>query len=200
MVCIFCVVGSAAIQPAMGQETGADPTITLTVQNEPLGEVLDEIARETGYRFVLNPKWQDHPVSAAIAGLPMEQGLKRLLRSLNHTIVWESDRLITIQVFGKAEPIRSGPAVSFSAPPQPELNEAEPPVEPDRPSEEDGQPTDEGAETTESDLPDGNRSTPEPVADDSNPEQVDPQAPSKEPSESPPSAADETPDALQVTE
>jgi hypothetical protein len=33
-----------------------------------------------------------HPVSATIDNLTLEQGLKRLLRSLNHTIIWEADK------------------------------------------------------------------------------------------------------------
>ena len=102
----------------MAQDAPADPLISLTAKNEPLGEVLETITRDTGYRFNLNRKWNDHPVSATIGNLPLEQGLKRLLRSLNHTIIWEADKIITIMVFGKADPGRSGPVISFQSPPQ----------------------------------------------------------------------------------
>jgi hypothetical protein len=83
---------SVAIHPAAAQNVTGDPLISLTVQNEPLGDVLADITRDTGYRFNLNRKWQDYPVSATIDNLTLEQGLKRLLRSLNHTIIWEADK------------------------------------------------------------------------------------------------------------
>ncbi len=105
---------------AMAQEKEADPVISLTVKDEPLADVLDTISEETGYQFHLSPAWQSHPVSATIINLPLEKGLKRLLKSLNHTIIWESDHTIVIKVFGKSEKGSSTNAISFSQPPQPE--------------------------------------------------------------------------------
>lgn len=130
---IFCLIallgtGSQAIHPAMALEATPDPVINLTVKDKPLGEALDAISQATGYRFNLNPQWQGHPVSVAITDLPLEKGLKRLLRSLNHTIIWESDKTVTIVVYGKTEPGRPG-AVSFSAPPHSEPQEVEPIIE-----------------------------------------------------------------------
>ena len=110
IVCFFCFTGSVAIHPAMAQNATNDPLINLTAQNKPLGDVLETISRDTGYRFNLNGKWKAYPVSATINGLPLEKGLKRLLRSLNHSIVWESDKIVTITVFGKADPGRGSVA------------------------------------------------------------------------------------------
>jgi len=113
----------------MAQDASTDPRISLTAKNEPLGDVLETISRDTGYRFNLDRKWQDHPISAAIDNLPLEQGIKRLLRSLNYSIVWESDRTVTIMVFGKADPSSSDNTISFSSPPQTYQEEAEPTAE-----------------------------------------------------------------------
>jgi hypothetical protein len=124
-LCLFILPGSVvvAVRPAVAQE---NPRISLTADNEPLGDVLDTISQDTGYRFNLDSKWQDHPVSATIGGLTLEQGLKRLLRSLNHTIIWDADRTVTIMVFGRADPARPGSAISFAEPPQvyPEAGDA----------------------------------------------------------------------------
>ncbi|GAB6909316.1 hypothetical protein DESC_970037 [Desulfosarcina cetonica] len=125
---VFLVIVGIAGFSAMAQkqEAAKEPLITLSVKDEPLGDVLDTITAETGYQFKLNEQWQDWPVSATIGSLPLEKGLKRLLRSLNYTIVWESERTLSIMVYGKAEPGGSGPAVPFRAPPPVEQEMAEP--------------------------------------------------------------------------
>jgi hypothetical protein len=123
----------------------ADPLISLTVHNEPLGDVLASLTRDTGYRFNLNRKWRTHPVSATIGNLTLEQGLKRLLRSLNHTIIWEADKTVTIMVIGKADPSRSGPAISFKAPPRSEPEETESSIETDEPPADEPDPADAAA-------------------------------------------------------
>ena len=147
--CLFCLIGSAAIHPAMAQDTTADPLISLTAQNEPLGDVLETISRDTGYRFNLNGKWKAHPVSATINDLPLEKGLKRLLRSLNHSIVWESDKLVTITVFGKADPGGTDSAISFPSSPQTDQEEIEPAVEVELAPADEPEPADAGAEAAE---------------------------------------------------
>ncbi|MDX2452548.1 hypothetical protein [Desulfosarcina sp.] len=174
ILCIFCFVGSAAIHPAMAQEATADPMISLTAQNEPLGDVLETITRDTGYRFNLNGKWKAHPVSATINDLPLEKGLKRLLRSLNHSIVWESDKLVTITVFGKADPGGTGGAISFSSPPQNYQEEIEPPAEIEPASTDDPEPADAGAEAAETEGAAAEEANREPGEDASAPEAVIP--------------------------
>lgn len=73
--CFFCSVGGVAIHPAMAKDATADSQISLTAQNEPLGDVLETLTRDTGYRFNLNGKWKAYPVSATINGLSLEKGL-----------------------------------------------------------------------------------------------------------------------------
>ncbi|WP_372677177.1 hypothetical protein [Desulfosarcina sp.] len=152
IVSFFWFVGSAAIDPSMAQDSTAEPLISLTAQNEPLGNVLETITRDTGYRFNLNGKWNQHPVSATINGLALEKGLKRLLRSLNHSIVWESDKIVTITVFGKADPGNTGSAISFPSPPQTYQEETEPAIEPEPASADDPEPADAGAEAAETEA------------------------------------------------
>lgn len=118
IVCLLTFFVSVALHSVLALDGPPEPLISLTVTDEPLGDVLDTINRETGYQFNLDRKWQDHPVSASINNLPLEQGLRRLLRSLNHSIIWESDKILTIMVFGSADSLRPGAAISFGSPPQ----------------------------------------------------------------------------------
>jgi len=147
IVCLFPFWGSVTIYPAMALDDPSEPLVSLTAKDEPLGDVLDTLARETGYQFNLNRKWKDHPVSATINRLPLEQGLKRLLRSLNHSIIWEADKTVTIMVFGKADPLRPGSAVSFGSAPQAVPEDPEPPAEMEEPTAEASGTADTGDET-----------------------------------------------------
>jgi hypothetical protein len=174
ILCLFWFVGGAAIHPAVAQDATTDPLISLTAHNKPLGDVLETIARDTGYRFNLNGKWKDHPVSATITGLPLEKGLKRLLRSLNHSIVWDSDKIVTITVFGKVDPAGTDSVISFSSPPQTVQEENGPAVETEPVPADDPEPADAGAEAAEAEAAAAGRATPEPGEDPSALEMVIP--------------------------
>jgi hypothetical protein len=174
IVCFFWFVGSAATHPAMAQDATADPLISLTAQNEPLGDVLETITRDTGYRFNLNGKWKAYPVSATINGLPLEKGLKRLLRSLNHSIVWESDKTVTIMVFGKVDPANTDSAISFSSPPQTYQEENEPAAETEPAPADDPEPADAGAEAAETAVAGAEEANREPGEEASTPGTVIP--------------------------
>ena len=107
-----------AVTPASATDSVAYPVIKLTVNNQPLGEVLNAITDETGYAFSINEEWESHPVSATIDNLSLEQGLKRLLRNLNHTIIWDSNQIITIMVYGNTDSTSHHSRISHAATPR----------------------------------------------------------------------------------
>jgi hypothetical protein len=147
MLIFLCLWGSGlATHQAMAQNVTSDPLISLAVDDQPLGDVLEIITQDTGYQFKLDRKWRDYPVSATIGNLPLEQGLKRILRSLNHTIIWESEKIITIMVFGKVDSRSPSSAISFASPPQAEPDETEPPTETEHLSEDETEPGDAAGE------------------------------------------------------
>jgi hypothetical protein len=135
--------------------------------------VLATLTRDTGYRFTLNRQWKDHPVSATITDLPLEKGLKRILRSLNHSIVWESDKIVTITVFGKADSSRTDSAISFASPPQAIQEEAEPTDETEPASAEEVQP---GVQAEETDIAAEEEANRQPDEDAPTPEEGNPTA------------------------
>jgi len=114
---LLLFIGSdIAVNPVSATDSVTYPVIKLTVNNQPLGEVLGAITAETGYEFNINEQWESHPVSATIDNLPLEQGLKRLLRYLNHTIIWDSDQIITIMVYGKTDSTSHHSGILHAAP------------------------------------------------------------------------------------
>lgn len=139
----FLGLGNNGLQPAFAQELSPNPVISLSVKEEPLIDVLDDITEQTGYRFELSEEWESHPISANVKDLPLERGLKRILKNLNHTILWGEDNVVNIRVYGKATQSDSG-GISFAAPPQDDIQEEndESPDEVDesQPAEEEEQP------------------------------------------------------------
>jgi type II secretory pathway component GspD/PulD (secretin) len=102
ILCLFTLTGLIPFSSFTGIQCQlfAEPQINLTVDNEPLGEVLNKVFENTDYGFHLDEPWEQHPVTATLHGLPLEQSLRRLLRDLNHSIVWESNNFVTILIFG----------------------------------------------------------------------------------------------------
>lgn len=177
IICLM-VATCITVQPALALDT-TEPRISVTAANQPLGEVLDNITGDTGYRFNLNERWEDYPVSATIRNLPLEQGLKRLLRSLNHTIIWESDKVVTIMVYGKVEPGNTAPGISFAQPPQEVPEEPEPAAEVEPPAAEASAPAESDAVSADAQTGDQGENSPEP-SESGAPETPSAQAPAKE--------------------
>jgi hypothetical protein len=161
IVIFFVVAGITdfAIQPVGAQEHSGQPLFSLSVQGEPLGNALMIVTNQTGVQFSLNEEWETHPVSVDFSNLPLDKGLNRLLKSLNYTIVWESESSATIMVYGEAEPEKND-GISFGAPPHPEPPPVEPPeMEPDQEREEDLEPA-EGDDSETAPEASGNEGRP----------------------------------------
>jgi type II secretory pathway component GspD/PulD (secretin) len=82
----------------------AEQRVTLNVKNQPLREVLALLSRTTGYSFILDENWQGYPVTTYLHEAPLHAGLKRILTSLNHVIVYLPDSRIKIVIFDKPLP------------------------------------------------------------------------------------------------
>ena len=77
----------------------AEELISLDTENQPLGEVLEDISAETGYQFSIDESWNDFPVTASIKNEPLHRGLKRILRNLNNAVIYGSDGTIRIKIY-----------------------------------------------------------------------------------------------------
>jgi type II secretory pathway component GspD/PulD (secretin) len=98
--------------PAQGRPP--EPTVSLSVKDKPLGEVLDQIARATGSDFLMEPSWQKVPVTAYIENAPLSVALKRVLSGLNHAIVYLPQNQIKIVIYEA-----SSPSAAPAPPPSP---------------------------------------------------------------------------------
>ena len=155
ILCLLTAVGAIGSNPAAAIDASDEPRITLSVTNQPLGDVLDALTGETGYLFNINDRWDDYPVSAVVRDLPLEQGLKRLLRSLNHTILWEADNVVTIMIYGEVDPAGSDSAIAFPSPTKEAVEAFEPDEAIEAPATEASAPTevDESTSDTQEGAP-----------------------------------------------
>ena len=77
----------------------AEELISLEIENQPLGDVLEDLSAETGYQFSIDESWNDFPVTASIKNEPLHRGLKRILRNLNNAVIFGSDGTIRIKIY-----------------------------------------------------------------------------------------------------
>lgn len=151
---VFCLslmcLRIGIIQQAIGSELQNEPHISLEVENQRLGDVLEEITLDTGIEFKLNDQWRTYPVNASVENMPLNRGLKLILKGLNHAIIYESDKSIKILVYGKVDSRKtdSSPIQPFSS--QIQDNQQEPAPSPESSPEvtEDLQGADDSPEET----------------------------------------------------
>ena len=100
---IVCLMSSAVALAGNPTNTG-DELISLAAKNEPLGDVLNKISTATGYEILLDHNWRDYPVSVNLEKVPLDKGLKRILKDLNNVIVYVSEKKIKIIIYNKMSP------------------------------------------------------------------------------------------------
>ena len=73
--------------------------VSLNANNEPLSEVLDNVSQASGYEFIIDENWADLPITVKFDAIPLNQALKRILASVNHAIIYNSDRKVLIRIY-----------------------------------------------------------------------------------------------------
>lgn len=82
-------------------------TFTVSLKEAPLKNVFEKIQKETGIWFNAPESLLDERVSVQFENLSVQEGLKRILHTMNHSFLFDQDnKLIGAFVFGKANGIR----------------------------------------------------------------------------------------------
>jgi hypothetical protein len=90
-------------------------TCSANVDQVPLRQVLDTIKKKRGIWYKAWSTSQpalDEEISVHFEGLPIKEGMERLLSDVNHTLVFEGSSLVGVMIFGKP------PASGYSGRPQ----------------------------------------------------------------------------------
>jgi hypothetical protein len=101
---------------AANETNAGDELISLTVKDEPLGDVLYKVSMATGYDISLDNKWQNCRVTASLEKVSLHKGLIQILRNLNYVIIYGSDQKIKIIIYDKtaSEGVSSAPSTDKS--------------------------------------------------------------------------------------
>ena len=117
---IILSIASAYSGLAGGQSREHKEVFALTVRGEPLTDVLDRVSEITGYRFSLDERWHDVPITADFVDVSLREGLKRILRGLDNAIVYGPDMTIRILVLGESDGV-SATSGRMTAVPEPNV-------------------------------------------------------------------------------
>ena len=104
---LAAVIGMPYANTSLGGEIkSVNPLISLKVDNEPLGSVLKRISKISGYAFSLQGELTDRQVSVVLDNIPLEAALNRILRDLNHAIIWsqEEKKIIVVIIDERSSP------------------------------------------------------------------------------------------------
>jgi hypothetical protein len=101
----------------------ANDALTVRLANAPVGEVLDEIGRQTGAEIQGQPA-EAREVSADFEAVPLPEALRRLLGNENFALVYgEKGNLKTVKLLGAAQvatAVTSRPMTATTAAQEPE--------------------------------------------------------------------------------
>jgi type II secretory pathway component GspD/PulD (secretin) len=156
-VAVLLLMLSAMVPAGWAGAEVPERLISLEMQQRPLKEVLQRIAGQTGYTFIFDSAWSNLPVSVRLEKAPLQTGLRRILSSVNHALVYLPDRTIKITITESTPPQGGGPAAAGPArarrptapPPPPPAQEPEPPAAPEQTSQAEESGSGEEAKTDE---------------------------------------------------
>jgi hypothetical protein len=103
MLAVSHIISSPFVCPAA--EQSFDETVfSIEFQDKPLKRALTEISWITGYSFLMNREYAEYRITANLQDVTIHQGLKELIGDLNHTIIYEPDKTISLIIYAQSPP------------------------------------------------------------------------------------------------
>lgn len=174
--------------------------LSLQTTDEPLLDVLDDLSRMTGKKFLCDKAWADLPITVQFKNLALETALKRILANLNHAIIYQADDTILIRIYERVEYAgdtaagTGGVGIAAEAPSGHMAVDVSLPEEPSPPVDEGEQVETEEAEAAPEDAVEA--SEPDETAESAEPAEEAPESEKPEAAEeAPESTADDTAEA-----
>lgn len=102
LVIYYCI--SIAPELLASKNNRQQPIVSIDVRDKGLKEVLKDISDTSGYDIILNGEKDDLSISLKLQDVALDDMIKRVLRDVNYTIVWDNlSRKILLSVYGKQE-------------------------------------------------------------------------------------------------
>ena len=118
--------------PCQASVKGSElPFFSLDVKDQPLGKVLEKVSRITGYKITVNKEGLDFPVTASLRNVSVYEGLRRILGSLNHSIISnDKEKKISVVIVAKDIQKKKKGVLSVHKEIDPLDHEVTPPIRP----------------------------------------------------------------------
>jgi hypothetical protein len=102
-ICLgMLIMGGAQARSLVSGSEIEKPLFSLDVRKMPLEQVLDEISERSGYDIVLRGEAGEEnlPISLKLEDVTLDEMLRRVLRELNHTALWdEAEKKILLSAY-----------------------------------------------------------------------------------------------------
>ena len=95
-------MGPTILSPSLclGSESGEEPaTFSLEVDQQALGEVLQQISEATGYEITIDSEYAKLPITVSLKNVSVEEGLRRILGKLSrYMVIDEAEKKISVRI------------------------------------------------------------------------------------------------------
>jgi hypothetical protein len=97
-VIIFAISGSGNIKARVFEDVSGAVLISVQAKNSPLSEVLNDMAQQTGYTFMVDPRWQNLPVTVSLNDVALHEALRIILKDFSVSIIQDNPRQKNIAI------------------------------------------------------------------------------------------------------
>ncbi|MDR3631681.1 MAG: hypothetical protein P4L42_15275 [Desulfocapsaceae bacterium] len=145
---LFAPVCSAQVLLDNGQ-------LYVQIEGRPLQAILEEIGRQGNITIQIKGTLSDQRMSMAFGPLPLEKGLKRILKKTNYLAIYDNDgKIIKLVILGSmpmqssrpSPKLQTAPAISVAPPDVVEPNEQHPATPESPENKEEGKKGDQNAD------------------------------------------------------
>ena len=100
LICLGAISTIFSPMPCTGSESGEKlATFSLEVDQQPLGEVLQEISKATGYEITVDKEYAKQPITVSLKNVTVEEGLRRILGKLSrYLVIDEAEKKISVRI------------------------------------------------------------------------------------------------------
>jgi len=118
-IVIFALTYISMPSDVDGEYRPGDDRLSLDLRETALGDVLHLIEKKTGYKFIIEDRWKDVPVSISIKNKPLHEVLRRILNKFNSAVIYSPDGKLRIFIYDISA---SNETTSDNAIPEPASN------------------------------------------------------------------------------
>lgn len=81
----------------------SDEQFSMQIQDKTLAAVFQELTRMSGQPIAFDKQWANQPINTRFANLSLEMAIAKILKNLNHVVIFEEDK-IQIKIYGVVTP------------------------------------------------------------------------------------------------